>query len=270
MLGTLRWRFLYTWTAGLLLALSLVGATAKAVEESSDGLQLGLAAYQKGDYSTALESFQKALQVHPGDLNLLHNLALTRFQMNDKGSALALWRKALSRDPNFEPARAGRDLVESTTNMRPWERQQSALWMRRALERLSFPLLIALSALLLAACGRLWAHFLAARRNALEDGTPMPALPVAASLLSIAFITFTVALVLKYKLDQTTYATILDKQVSVRSLPTDEGVALFELSSGQEVRVRARNSDWLQIQTPEGTTGWVKPSQLLITSDTSS
>jgi uncharacterized protein YgiM (DUF1202 family) len=71
---------------------------------------------------------------------------------------------------------------------------------------------------------------------------------------------------MKLSVSLKTRATVIAKKASARSLPTEEGVALFELNGGSEVLIRRRDKDWSQVQNSEGSSGWVANSELFITS----
>ena len=83
-----------------------------AAATQGDLLQKGLAAYQNKQFPEARDAFQKLLDQGDMTPGILSDLALTVYQLDQKPLALALWRKALSMQPNFRPAVKGRDFLE--------------------------------------------------------------------------------------------------------------------------------------------------------------
>lgn len=246
-----------------------IQATPAMEPASNDGLfEKGLDAYQKKQFAEARDAFQRLLETSSSKprVSVLHNLALSEFQLGQKPRALAMWRKALSDHPDFKPAQQGRDFLESQSSMRPFERDSVALWQRRALEQLSIYQILCLEALLIAVVGTLGIRYFSERRIALDGQLPLPPFPTLAASLTLVLILSTGVIGLKLKDGMTTRATVVVNKANVRSLPTDESVSLFELSGGTELLVRRINDGWVQIQNSEGASGWVKSTDALITS----
>ncbi|MGE0529148.1 MAG: SH3 domain-containing protein [Bdellovibrionales bacterium] len=265
----LRLRITTFWIACALWA-SAFPATAESASPA-DLFQKGLSAYQNQHYAEARDIFQSLAtdlesrgQINP---RILHNLALTYYKLNQKPLALALWRKALSADANYPPARLGRELLETSLNSRPWEGSGTRHWIHRVLERVSLYELLWILAAALMIAGGLWIKYFAGRRDALEEERPLPAFPTGAILAGL-FVLGSLALV-AFKLADVLVArgTIIETQARVRSLPADEGVPLFEISGGTEVQVRRHSGKWIQVQNAEGATGWVRGSEILVTSE---
>ena len=249
------------------LFLSLVCGGFGYADSAPSLLQTGLAAYQNKQYAEARDAFQKLLESEHPTPGLLNNLALAEYQLDQKPMALALWRKALSLQPSFRPAREGRALLESKMQMRPLESDSLSLWVHRNLEMVSVIDLSALSALLLALIGWMWLRYAARRMVAIEDEQPMPDFPTGATIWSVLFAALLVLTALKVKDGFYGRATVTAAKASVRSLPTDEGVGLFDLSGGAEVLVRRHENGWTQVQSGDGSSGWIKDAELLVTSE---
>ena len=65
----------------------------------------GVQAFQSQDFQKAQELFKQGLEMSPNNLNLLYNWGLAELKLENKGLAVAAWRKALSLSPGFTPAR---------------------------------------------------------------------------------------------------------------------------------------------------------------------
>lgn len=236
-----------------------------ALELNSE-LQKGLSAYQSQQFAQAREHFQALLGETGNNPGLLHNLALSLYQLDQKPMALALWRKALSIDPTFRPARTGRDLLEAKMQMRPFERDAFSLNLHRTLKILTLPQWMWINALLFLMLGIFCLRYWASRRTALEEARPLPPFPVLPLLLFLGFFLSGAAVALKFSDELYSRATVTVKQASARSLPTEEAVGLFELSGGTEVLIKRQQQGWVQVQNSEGVSGWVKNSEIFVTS----
>ncbi|HMN69144.1 MAG TPA: hypothetical protein PKC28_11445 [Bdellovibrionales bacterium] len=228
--------------------------------------QKGLAAYQNKQYPEARDAFQKLLDEGVVSAKLFHNLALTEYQMDQKPLALALWRKALSLDPSLRQARAGREFAEGGLQVRGWERDQLNQLVYRNLESISFFELLWLVAFLLGCAGWLWIRFFADRRTALTEERPLPPFPSAAVILTLLLVICAALSAGKARQEWRVRATVIAKGVNARALPAEDGVGLFELRGGAEVLVRRQAEGWKQVQNSEGASGWVKDSDVLVTS----
>jgi len=253
----------------LVLCILLGCSTTLRADPSSpeDLFRNGLTAYQNKNYEEARDAFQKALAQGPRSPQVLHNLALTYYQLNQKPQAMAFWRRALTMSPTYKAARAGRDLLESRLNMRPFERDSVSVWMARTLSSLSIFELLWLTALASSLTGWLWIRYLADRKNALDEEQPLPTFPTPAVLLSLALVACLALIDLKLGESGKTRATVITEKASAHSLPTDEAVSLFEVLGGHEVLVRQQQNGWSQVQNGDGSTGWMKDSDILITSE---
>jgi tetratricopeptide (TPR) repeat protein len=251
-----------------LIILATFMALASFADESAHEnlFQKGLAAYQNKLYSEAQQHFQELLADGVISAELLHNLALTDYQLGQKPMALALWRKALNIDPGFRPAHSARNFVEEELQHRGWERDRFTQGLRRTLETASLYELLWLVALVLGLNGYFWLVYWGKRREALEEEQPLPKFPTAALMLTVILLAIGLLTVLKAQYSFQKRATITGNIVNARSLPSPDGVSLFELRGGAEVMIRRQNEDWYQVQNTEGATGWVANQDLFITS----
>lgn len=253
-----------TILAATLIALAL---PVFAEETASENLfQKGLAAYQNKQFAEARDLFQKLIEQKVISAPLLHNLALAEYQLDQKPLALALWRKALSIDPHFRAARLSRDFAENKMQVRGWENDPIRGSINRGLEFISFYEALWMIALLLGVAGWLWLRYWAERRFALEEERPLPSFPTAAITLSLIFLICLVLVAAKTQQTFRTRATVVLNKANARSLPSEDGVGLFELNGGAEVIVRRQDGDWAQVQNSVGQSGWLRKDELFITS----
>ncbi len=231
-----------------------------------DLLQKGLAAYQNQRFDEAREHFQQLLEARPRDVQVMHNLALSLTQLNQKPLALGLWRKALSIHPGFQLAQNGRDYLEQDQNIRPFEKDRLSRWLRDSLDSLSIYELAWFLAIALAATGFFWIRYWSVRLLALEEEGPLPPPPGIALVFSVFFLLALALTGLKVNQMFTVKATVVVAKTRALSLPKDDGVSLFDLSGGNEVIVRSQIDGWAHVLNTDGSSGWVKNSELIITS----
>lgn len=247
--------------------LNIFGPCCFADETANENLfQKGLAAYHNKQFQEARDAYRKLIEEGVVSAPLLHNLALAEFQLDQKPLALALWRKALSVDSSYRAARTSRDFTESKLQVRGFERDPLSDSLKRTLEFISLYEALWLIALLLAATGWLWIRYAADRRFALEEERPLPGFPVAAISLSVICLFCFGLLATKINQDLQTRATVIQAHVSARSLPSDDGVGLFDLNGGTEVLVKRKNGDWSQVQNSDGASGWLRKDEIFVTS----
>ena len=228
--------------------------------------QKGIQSYQSKQYEEARASFQSLLDQGLVTAEILHNLALAQYQLNQKPVALALWRKALSLDPGLRAARNGRDFTEGELNQRGFERDQITQFLRSLLEFVSFYETLWLVALMIGASGFLWLRYLGERKTAFDDELPLPSFPTAAVILSSLLVVWIAFTGLKARQNFRVRATVIGNGVNARSLPAEDGVGLFELRGGSEVLIRRENDGWSQVLNSDGSSGWIKNSDLFMTS----
>ena len=235
-------------------------------DEQETTFQKGLAAFQAKQFAEAKAEFQKLLDQGVVNAEVLHNSALTNYQLGEKALALGLWRKALTIDPSFRPARSGREFAEGELGQRGFERDQITATLRSLLEFVSVFDLAWAIALFLAISGWLWIRYWGERRAAYDEERPLPAFPSIAVAISVILLASFIFAGLKVRYILRERATIVAKDVSAKSLPADEGVNLFDLKPGSEVIIRRKSEGWAQVQNSDGASGWVKFNQMFITS----
>jgi tetratricopeptide (TPR) repeat protein len=251
----------------LLIVFACLAFPIFADESAHENLfQKGLAAYQNKQYPEAQKLFQQLLSEGTLSAELLHNLALTDYQLGQKPMALALWRKALTVDPGFPAARTARDYLENELQQRGWEKDRITQSLRQTLETVSLFELLWMMALILGLAGWFWLNYWGKRFAAIEEEQPLPGFPATAAILTVILLAVGGLTVLKAQYSLKKRATITGNIVNARSLPAVDGVQLFELRGGAEVMIRRQNGDWYQVQNSDAASGWVSNQDLFITS----
>lgn len=93
------------WAGYVLLLLTVAGCAAPSQEKVRAFTDDGLHLYTHGDYRDAKESFQAALALQPGDVNLLYDLGQCYDRLGDDVLAERTYNECLQRSPNHTECR---------------------------------------------------------------------------------------------------------------------------------------------------------------------
>ena len=240
-------------------------------QKLSNFFRAGSEAYEKGFYEKAEQFFLQALETSPQNAAILTNLGLVKYRKRERGHAVGLWRKALTMDPHFEPARQALSyslkelpaLPSSPIHSR-WEKFRKLFLIQMPF---SFYMSCCLISFLLASIPliRYWSQ---KRRSKLQHFIPASFPLKSPFLFFISFVSF--ALASMQTLDQLqTRATIIKERVPAYLAPSLQQPELFFLFAGGEVLVKKNAENWVQVQSAQGMTGWVPRKFLFYTSGSS-
>lgn len=221
--------------------------------------QAGVKLYQEKKFDKAKEAFEQALTEQPDNPTFLTNLALTQYQLGQKGWALALLRRAIFLDPDFSTSRAAMDFVLPQIEVKeiPHEIQWFETIRSQALSHVTLQGLLLIIAFFVAACGWLWLRYLGHRRQAIKTEKAFPAFPSVALVLSLGLLILIFLCVLKIQDNFISRGTVVSEKTSALSLPEEKAVVLFDLYQGLEVIIERTQNDWVQVTYPGGLTGWI-------------
>lgn len=248
-----------------ILSLVLINLFAASASETyTEGVRL----YQEQRYVDAAEKFSNANQATPDNVNTLYNWGLSSYKIDNKGLALALWRRALFIDPEFSPVV---DAIRfARTNMPddvfkksddPIENLKSGL-----LRRLSLNKIFLLNTLLLLFSGWLLIKYFGKYKMAMEDDEPLPHFPTMGAFFSFLFILSLGLGGLKLITQNEIRATVITKSIDLRTGPAEDSNTVYSLLEGYEVIVENSQNDWTLVTYPGGMTGWIPKSALFISS----
>lgn len=235
-----------------ILALVLLGADGQVSPQAR--FHEGAAAYRDGDYAEAEVAWREVLAAGAVDGHVLYDLGGALYRQGRLGHAILAWRQALvllPREPdtkaNLELARAEvRDQLEPQSHVPPLVPWQHSLALRES---------TALGALLLgfalgAAAWLRWAR----RRELRELGSLRPVAWLAAVLGLLLLVS--TALTAR-ALSARPAAVILVDEIAGRSAVGADGVELFVLHQGAELRALERDAGHVLVALPDGRRGWI-------------
>ncbi len=238
--------------------------TAKSFEES---YKEGVQHYQNKSFDKAQASFQNALLLNSLNLSTLTNLGLVSFELGNKGLAIAYLRRALEIDGDFSPAKLAYDYIWSQLEVKEVPHRIETYETLRENFLIPFSLsdYLWFGGFCFIISGWLLIRYLGQKRRALQDELPLPQFPSVGTIVFILFIVVFIFTGLKIYDLNLPRATVIAAKVSLKTAPSDSETSLLELSQGFEVILRKAESDWLQVTYPGGPTGWLKKTDLMVT-----
>jgi tetratricopeptide (TPR) repeat protein len=216
---------------------------------SSPGAQLfdGNAAYRAGEYAGAESAYRALLEQDVVNGHVLYNLGNSLYRQDRLSQAMLAWRRAevlLPRDPdiraNLVRAReATKDRMPALSSARPlffWQRRLSpkeGVLLGSLLTGLGFGVLLVSR----------W------RRRDWRV--------VGAGVVAVGGLVLVGGVDEARTLSHSPAGLVLADEVEVRSAVGGQGVDLFQLHAGAEVRVREASGEHVQIELTDGRRGWL-------------
>lgn len=216
----------------------------------------GVKAYQAKNYEESKQIFTSLSKEHPDNPQLLFNLGLSEFQLQNPGLALGLWRKAISLDKSFTPTQRAINYVESL--LFP-DKQNSSFTnnLYNKAENLSLHFWFFLS--LTSAFIFFW-YILEYRVKFKKSPLSWP---IWIYTLPVPMILSTSLLFLIYKDQCRIKATVIEKNRFTYANPSLDAPSLYKLKEGQLVFVEKFHGKWTQIRTLSGSPSWIPSSSLI-------
>ncbi len=223
-----------------LLVLLTVGTPTSQTDRETTGLAgrwfaEGVTAYGQGDYTTAVERFERALAERPDDPNLLYNLGNAYYEAGDRGRAVWAWVRTLRLRPRDSDARfnlrlaIGQDpVVASALPPVPLSGDELALLF---------------TCLWLAGLGALLA------RRSWRNGYLAAA---AAAGLTGAVVVAGLALA-----PRSDYGIVVDPGATVRAGPVSQAEVLARPAPGTGYRIVESRDDWFRVARGGASEGWM-------------
>lgn len=224
----------------------------------------GINAYNAKKYDEASAALNAALEESPNNLAVLNNLALTYFELNQKGKALAYWLKALKLDPGFEEAQKGAAFVRTKLNPNSFSVKDTDFESLRKslLNGLSLNLLFGLTALTFLVSGVQWIRHLSEVKKAVQEEAAPPPVSLISIAFSFIFVACTVVLTLKVWDHITPRAIVIKEKVELKIAPGADQSKIVELNEGSEVEIGIVKDNWVQVKIPGNYSGWLSKEDI--------
>lgn len=221
---------------------------------ADDAYKAGIDHARAGDHQSAAEAFVEALEAGGRDPAVYHGLGNALWRLNQLGPATTAWRRGLRLSPRNGDIAANLDRARRTSEDRieaPTPTAEVFFWQSVLSPRDSAWLASLLATLAFAAPWvRRWRR--SERRVGLE--TPLMLLPAAVLVVS----TYTAVV------NQDSVVVVVP-EVSCRSALGPDGVELFLLHEGSEVRLAETHRDHHLVVLPDERKGWLPASATLST-----
>jgi tetratricopeptide (TPR) repeat protein len=212
--------------------------------------------YQAEDYAAAIEAYEAVLAGGFESHELHYNLGNAFFKAGELGRSILSWERALELEPGDADALAnlelaGRLVVDDIEPLPRFWLLSVASWWVDLLPRSLLILLVAAGWLGLT--GGLTLKILARADIRRRIGNWL-----VLGSLGVVLVLGTNLLVRELGWGRTERGVILQEAVSVRSAPAeDDNLTLFEVHEGTRVRIDQRTEQWAEIVLDDGKVGWV-------------
>ena len=239
----------------LIIAIALMPRFVAAQESYDAWFEQANAAYNEGNYQSALDLYNNIVEAEQESVPLYFNLGNTYYKMGTYPMAIYYYEKALKLDPsnadvktNLEIANlAIADKIESIPQsfiVKGWNNVKnmfsSDAWATVSI--ISFAILLA--ALFL---------FLRARRMGLRKAGFF----VGILALLVFVFSFIFSMEKRNEAMEKNHAIIMTPAVTVKSSPNDGSVELFVLHEGTKVTLLDEADGWNKVRIANGSEGWL-------------
>jgi tetratricopeptide (TPR) repeat protein len=245
----------------LALALLAAGARVAAADAIAEAFKKGNDAYFRGDYTLAIDSYERVASLGVVHEDLYYNLANAYYRAGRLGAAIYNYERALALDPDQDDASYNLKIARQLSERRAADKIEGAdrdpLWIRMTssftVTSLTFTFLglyIAVFVLLVVL------RFVPAglTRAGLVATTPfLIVATIGAGLLLGGRI---------YLTERVRQAIIIPDAVAVKEGPDPNYKTAFDVHAGLKVRLTDRDQDWLRIRLANGLEGWVRESEI--------
>ena len=218
------------------------------------------AAYNNGDYASALKLYEAIQTEGLHSAALYYNMANAYFKMDELAEAILYYNRALRLAPADEDIRHNLEYAEQSTRDIIEEIPEFFLtsWMRTVRNTMSGNAWTVLSlVMLVVALVAMLMYLLAQPLRARKAGFYAMAI---CGLLFIATSAFAISS--RNEMVKGKGAVIMSSSVSIKSSPDRAATELFVLHEGTTVVVGEKIEGWVEIRIADGRKGWIEESRI--------
>ena len=249
----------YTLLIVLLITSSL--SLVKAQDNSESWFDQANAAYNAGNYDSAVTLYEKVLDAGMESLPLYYNLGNAYYKKHEYPMAIYYYEKALKLDPSNEDAKTNLAIANMAIVDKIEPVPQSFLvrgWQNlRAMfsgDQWAWCSIVSFALLLIALFLYLRGRRIGWRKLGFFTGIVF----LLAFILSVIF-----AAQLKHDAVTQDHAIIMSPTVTVKSSPSQESVDLFVLHEGSKVTLLDASNGWNKVRIANGSVGWLEADTML-------
>ncbi len=244
----------------LIYILALTGWTF-AQNPADEWFEQANAAYNSGNYDTAVVLYEKVLATDMESVPLYYNMGNTYYKMREYPMAIYCYEKALKLDPSNEEVQTNLAIANLAIvdKIEPVPQSFIVRWWRslRALCSSDFWAWCSVASFaLLLVCVFLFLRSRSIGLRKLGFFSGMVFMIVFG--LSVVF-----AAQLKHAAATQDQAIIMTPTVTVKSSPSETSVDLFVLHEGSKVTILETSNGWNKIRIANGSVGWLEVDKML-------
>ena len=218
------------------------------------------AAYNAGDYATALASYESIAGEGLRSAALYYNMANAYFKQGDTAHAILYYHRALRLAPADEDIRHNLEYAEQSTKDIIDEIPEFFLfkWMRSVRDIMGGNAWTLLSLVMLVISLAAAMLYLLSQRLSIRK-TGFYSMVVCGVMF---FVTTAFALSARGVMVNGSEAVIMSKSVSIKSSPDRSSTELFVLHEGTTVTTGDEVDGWIEVRIADGRKGWIELSRL--------
>lgn len=216
--------------------------------------------YVNGEYQSAEQTYKAILDRGVHSAKLYYNLANSYFKMDEIGSAILYYHRALRLDPGSDDIRYNLEVAQEHTKDRIEQVPEFflATWFRAVRNVLSNTVWGVLALVCLAFMALFVLLYLLGTRLSLRKAGFYGALV----MLLLVCCTSYFAAQGRHEIIERREAVVMSKAVSVKSSPDRASTDLFVIHEGTLVEITDKMEYWREIVIADGKKGWVRSSQI--------
>ena len=219
------------------------------------------AAYNSGNYETAVELYEKILATNMESVPVYYNMGNAYYKMREYPMAIYSYEKALKLDPANEEVRTNLEIANLAIvdKIEPVPQSFIERWWRSLRAMCSSDRWACWSVAAFALLLVCLFMFLRSRRVGMRKlGFFMGIVFLIVFALSVVF-----AAQLKHAATTQDQAIVMTPTVTVKSSPSDDSVDLFVLHEGAKVSVLESSNGWNKVRIANGSVGWLEMDKML-------
>lgn len=240
----------------LLILISLAALTMQAQTQNEQWFEQANAAYNVGNYDSAMVLYEKILATDVESVPLYYNMGNAYYKMREYPMAIYCYEKALKLDPSNDDVRTNLEIanlaivdkiepVPQSFIVKGW----NGLKHRLSSDQWAYVSIGAFALLLVAVYLFLRARKMGLRKLGFFGGLAL----VVVLALSVFF-----AAQLKHDSLTQDQAIVMAPTVMVKSSPNEISVDLFVLHEGTKVSLLDEADGWCKIKIANGSVGWLQ------------
>jgi tetratricopeptide (TPR) repeat protein len=231
-------------------------------QNNQDILQQANEAYSKGDFNAAIDLYEKALKENGQSALVYYNLGNSYYKTNKVALSILNYERAFLLDPGDQDIRFNLNIARLKTvdKIEPVGEFFLSSWfkdIRNLLSTDEWSRFAITCFILLVAC--LFLFFFTRRifikKIGFYAGIGLLVFVVAGNIFAYNQ---------KKQLTQRNMAIVLVQTTTIKSSPDNSGTDYFILHEGTKVKLKTKLSNWTEIETADGSVGWIKNEEIEI------